>query len=253
VKEEQNPEKPRYYGYISCAIFPLNIIFCYFVEQNTNLFGGGWASFFNMLIVFWAIALVGFVIGIVNLVKGIKDSSLNYKQASYIGLIINGIPALLGIGILVYALGSSLADNRRQTSTTKPASKSEFYDVLYENMLIRAEEGDPKMQNDLAKMYQYGEGTKKPNLAESVKWYRKAAEQGFGPSQTNLGIMYDNGEGVLEDDMTAYAWHTLAATNGDAKAKENKSELAKMMTAEDIAKAEALAKEMIKKNPKLIN
>jgi TPR repeat protein len=65
--------------------------------------------------------------------------------------------------------------------------------------------------------------------------------------------MYYKGEGVLEDYVTAYAWWNIAATNGHRDAKKNKGIIAKEMTAENITKAEALVKEMIKKNPKLIN
>ena len=52
--------------------------------------------------------------------------------------------------------------------------------------------------------------------------------------------------------MTAYAWVNIAAANGDANAKKFKTLTAKKMTPAQIAKAEALVKEMIKKNPKLL-
>ena len=32
--------------------------------------------------------------------------------------------------------------------------------------------------------------------AEAVVWYRLAAEQGLASAQHNLGLMYDNGEGI---------------------------------------------------------
>ena len=37
------------------------------------------------------------------------------------------------------------------------------------------------------------------------------AEQGYVDAQYNLGLMYDNGEGVPENDKTAVKWYTLAA------------------------------------------
>ena len=52
--------------------------------------------------------------------------------------------------------------------------------------------------------------------------------------------------------MTAYAWYNVAATNGNATGKKNKDSIAKAMTPDQIAKAEALSKEMIKNNPKLL-
>ena len=65
-------------------------------------------------------------------------------------------------------------------------------------------------------------------------------------------MMFDKGDGVLEDDVTAYAWYNIAAAKGSKAAKGNKPRVAKEMTAEQIAKAQELSKEMIKKNPKLI-
>ncbi len=59
------------------------------------------------------------------------------------------------------------------------------------------------------------------------------------------------GDGVPEDEVTAYAWYNLAAANGSALAKKNKADIAKSITPGQIAKGEALVKEMTAKNPKL--
>ena len=62
-----------------------------------------------------------------------------------------------------------------------------------------AEQGHAKAQYNLGLMYDNGEGVPE-NDSEAVKWYRLAAEQGIATAQYNLGIMYDNGEGVPEND-----------------------------------------------------
>ena len=59
-------------------------------------------------------------------------------------------------------------------------------------------------------MYDNGEGVPE-NDKTAVKWLTKAAEQGYVDAQYNLGLMYDNGEGVPENDKTAVKWYTLAA------------------------------------------
>jgi TPR repeat protein len=56
--------------------------------------------------------------------------------------------------------------------------------------------------------------------AAAASWYRKAAEQGYARAENNLGVMYDNGEGVLQDDVTAHMWFTLAAAIGFNEALE---------------------------------
>ena len=69
-------------------------------------------------------------------------------------------------------------------------------------------------------MYDNGEGVPEDD-AEAVRWYRLAAEQGTAAAQFNLGIMYDNGEGVPEDDAEAVRWYRLAAEQGTAAAQFN--------------------------------
>ena len=49
------------------------------------------------------------------------------------------------------------------------------------------------------------------DYAEAVKWYRKAAEQGFAGAQLNLGLCYYNGDGVERDYDEAMKWIRKAA------------------------------------------
>ena len=84
-----------------------------------------------------------------------------------------------------------------------------------------------------------------------IKAERKKAEQGELTAQYFLGVYYDEGLGVPEDRMTAYAWLNIAAANGDTRAKSHKTKLAKKMSRKQIDKAQALSREMLKKNPKL--
>jgi TPR repeat protein len=74
----------------------------------------------------------------------------------------------------------------------------------------RAEAGSAKAQNDLAQIYNFGEGVPRDD-EEAVRWYRKAAEQGYAYAQSNLGHMYKYGMGVPMDAIEAYAWYNLAA------------------------------------------
>ena len=81
-----------------------------------------------------------------------------------------------------------------------------------------AEQGYAKAQYNLGVVYAQGQGVAKDD-AEAVKWYRKAAEQGNAEAQYNLGVMYDNGEGVPQDDAEAVKWYRKAAEQGDARRK----------------------------------
>jgi len=115
-----------------------------------------------------------------------------------------------------------------------------------------ADQGYAPAQHNLGVMYENGQGVEQ-DCEEAVRWYQKSADQGYATGQSNLGVMYENGEGVPEDNVTAYAWHNIAAANGDADAKKVKAIIVKEMTPDQIAEAEELIKEMVKKNPKLLN
>ena len=62
--------------------------------------------------------------------------------------------------------------------------------------------------------------------------------------------MYENGEGVIEDNKYAHMWFNIAAASGSENAKGNKDILVKQMTPQDISKAQDLARECVKKNYK---
>ncbi len=95
----------------------------------------------------------------------------------------------------------------------------------------------------------YGKGLGVPqDFAEAVKWYHKAAEQGYAAAQYNLGIMYGNGQGVPQDDAHAYMWFKLAASRyppGEdrVKAVKKRDKIAKRMTPAQISKAQRLARQ----------
>ena len=49
---------------------------------------------------------------------------------------------------------------------------------------------------------------------KAFQLFKPLAEQGVARAQNNLGLMYANGEGDLEDYVQAYAWWSIAATWG---------------------------------------
>ena len=83
-----------------------------------------------------------------------------------------------------------------------------------------AERENAQAQFNLGMMYENGQGVRQDD-AEAVKWYRLAAEQGYAPAQSNLGVMYENGQGVRQDDAEAVKWYQQAAAQGLAEAQSN--------------------------------
>ena len=81
-----------------------------------------------------------------------------------------------------------------------------------------AEQGYAPAQSNLGFMYDEGKGVPQDDV-EAIDWYRKAAEQCSAVAQFNLGVMYTSGEGVLQDDAAAVTWFREAAEQGDAQAQ----------------------------------
>jgi len=115
-----------------------------------------------------------------------------------------------------------------------------------------ADQGYAEAQSELGSMYFNGQGVPK-NGEEAGMWFLKAAEQGHAVAQYNLGFMFGTGQGVPKNNVASHAWIKIAATNGNATAMKLKPKQVSIMTPDQIAKAEALVKEMVKKNPKLLN
>jgi uncharacterized protein len=74
-----------------------------------------------------------------------------------------------------------------------------------------AEQGDPRAETTLGVMYDEGHGVPQDD-AEAVKWYRLAANKGYAQAQFNLGVMYARGEDGPQDNVTAHMWFNLAAS-----------------------------------------
>ena len=63
--------------------------------------------------------------------------------------------------------------------------------------------------------------TKQREMDEVLRLWRSAAEQGHPGGQCNLGLMYENGQGVKQDYAEAVRWYRKAAEQGDADAQFN--------------------------------
>jgi uncharacterized protein len=55
--------------------------------------------------------------------------------------------------------------------------------------------------------------------------------------------MYDNGDGVPQDDVAAHMWFNLAASSGFGEAVKNRDMVGRRMTPAQIAEAQKLARE----------
>ena len=137
-----------------------------------------------------------------------------------------------GVGITMLAVGyvaglysqpikQTVTGVVSQPSTSPHPNESEAGYAAYQKAdyqtalrLLRplADQGDPRAETTLGVMYDEGHGVPQDD-AEALKWYRRAAERGYAQAQFNLGVMYARGEADdgHEDNVSAHMWFNLAA------------------------------------------
>src|SRR5580658_3063733 len=82
-----------------------------------------------------------------------------------------------------------------------------------------AERGDASAETQVGAFYYKGhpfyQGDAFPqDFAKAMKWWRSAADQGYGDAQFDVGHMYWFGEGIPQNAIQAYKWTLLAAQHG---------------------------------------
>lgn len=79
--------------------------------------------------------------------------------------------------------------------------------------------GEQMAQYQVGVMYERGIGVEQ-NQAQSVSWYEKSARQGYIDAQYNLALMYASGRGVEKNLENAMVWLSKAAKQGDKEARK---------------------------------
>ena len=82
---------------------------------------------------------------------------------------------------------------------------------------------------------------------ENLSALKELAESGDTAAQYNLGVMYDNGQGVPQDVAEAYVWFSVAAAGGFADAVNNRDVVAGKLTPEQLSQGQKRATELFEK------
>ena len=116
--------------------------------------------------------------------------------------------------------------------------------MAYEYFSKAAEDGDTYAMIRIARMLEEGE-LGRPELAESTRWMLKAAEYGDDSAWFYVGHRYQNGKGIPQDFVKAYAWFSISATDekegSDSAARNRLKVLSAQMTSEQISYAQKQA------------
>ena len=103
-----------------------------------------------------------------------------------------------------YRLGLALLDGVTAKRDTKKA---------LEWLKKSAKLGEPRAYRELGFLYDRGEAGLKKSPRLAARYYLRAARQNLPDAQYNIGVMYENGEGIDQDVVSAYMFYTLAIDN----------------------------------------
>lgn len=97
---------------------------------------------------------------------------------------------------------------------------TKFPSTMDKNLIKKAIAGDPIAQNNIGVIYQNGEGVTQ-NHKKAIGWYRKAAQQDYSLAQYNLGhLLYLlEKEKIFPDYTEPIKWINKAAKQGYAPAQ----------------------------------
>ena len=89
-------------------------------------------------------------------------------------------------------------------------------------------------------------GLKKPSSdGYNLKWYTRAAKQGYVSAQNNLGWLYSKTTTQFHSETKAYMWWFIAAQNGSQKALENMVRMETRLAPDNISKAQKMAEKCL--------
>ena len=83
------------------------------------------------------------------------------------------------------------------------------------------------------------------NDSYNLKWYTRAAKQGYVSAQNNLGWLYSKTTTQFHSETKAYMWWFIAAQNGSQKALENMVRMETRLAPDNISKAQNMAKKCL--------
>ncbi|KAK3842082.1 MAG: hypothetical protein J3R72DRAFT_523840 [Linnemannia gamsii] len=83
-----------------------------------------------------------------------------------------------------------------------------------------AVQGNSIAQYNIGLLHEEGHGVMKDSM-KAASWYRKAADQGHKDAQSCLGTLYVKGDGIQKNNALALQWFLKAAEQGDTSAQFN--------------------------------
>mgnify|MGYP006153904507 CR=1 FL=1 len=98
----------------------------------------------------------------------------------------------------------------------------------------------------MAILYDTGNGVEE-NKLEAFKWHSLAAEQGHSGSQFMLGLAYAAGRGTVKSYHHSYVWLSVSAASGNKDAAEMRDKLEELIPSSTVISAQNEAVSILKR------
>ena len=103
-----------------------------------------------------------------------------------------------------------------------------------------SDQGHAQARSNLGEMYEKGEGVPQSYIS-AITLYRQAAEQGNSSAQYNLGSMHYSGKGVSKDAVLSYVLFNLAAASGHSEAIKMRTQMLDQLSGKELSDGQALS------------
>lgn len=151
--------------------------------------------------------------------------------------------ALVALGSM-YETGKGVSKDEEKATEFygKAANRGDYFgrQILEDKRL--ADKGDAEAQYHIGESWLAGHGVVQ-DVDEGLRFLRKAADQGYVRAIRMFGYMYQKGWKVPQDFVLAHKWYNIAASFGDEKSRLERDAVARLMTLDQVAEAQKLARE----------
>lgn len=117
-------------------------------------------------------------------------------------ILLFALASLLSVGRGVAASGVASSASYSHLDRAHSALKAHKYQKAFAILHSKAKSGCPYSQTMLGHMYATGVGVTQ-NFEKATKWFERAAEQGYGQAQLDLGKLYMGSERILNAEEHA--------------------------------------------------
>ncbi len=122
----------------------------------------------------------------------------------------------IALALSIWCLTNSACAGSKPAVDTSTNMRAE-YEATANELRKSAEAGDASAQNELGLLYNDGNGVPQ-DYRQAKQWFEKAAEKGHAGAQVNLGTLYLHGDGAPQSAQMALFWFRRAAEQKDALA-----------------------------------